>query len=343
MSAESPLLSVFMPTFNGARFVRQAVESVLDNGFSDLEIVLVDDASSDDTVSILETIRHPAVRIVRNAANIGVAMSRSRGVCLLRGRYMGLLDQDDLAIAGRFARQIERLESKDGPDIIGGAVECFGDTTATIAYLATDAQIRAGLLFNTSLANPAITMKLAPLREGRIAYRPEAGPAADYALWVDAMLAGMRLENLAVPVTRYRRHRDSMTASMPFERFGVHNIELRRRVAAAHFPGMCETEREALVDAISRNLTGGPRWQQSAQALARAAALSPAVQRIDASVMLGMLEQTLLLMIERALAASGASAVYAMLELLTETQPHFERWRAADNGALDMRIMALIK
>ena len=341
MASATPLLSVFMPTFNGSRFVREAIESVLDNDFDDLEIVVVDDASSDDTADIVAAIGHPAVRLHRQTTNLGVALTRRRGVELLRGRHLALLDQDDIALPGRFARQVERLEANDGPDIIGGAVECFGDTSGVVTYFTTDAKIRASLLFNTSLANPAVTMKLAPLRDSRIGYRPEAGPAADYALWVDAMCAGLRLENLAAPVTRYRRHRDSMTSTLPFEQIGIQNVAVRQRVAAAHFPDMSGLQRDALVDAISRNLTGGQRWIDSVCALAHAAALAPRVPGIDAALMLNMLEKLLLRMIERALAQSGID--YDTLEMLSDTNPHFESWRAADSGALDIRIMALFK
>ena len=106
-----------MPVYNGAQFVRAAVESVLDNGFADLELVIVDDASTDDTVNVIESIRHPAVRLVRQPENLGVAATRRRGIELLRGRHVALLDQDDIAVPGRFAAQVNALEQADGPDI----------------------------------------------------------------------------------------------------------------------------------------------------------------------------------------------------------------------------------
>ncbi|MCE9639779.1 MAG: glycosyltransferase family 2 protein, partial [Betaproteobacteria bacterium] len=114
MSAKTPLLSVFIPLYNGEKYVREAIESVLDNGFADLEVIVVDDGSSDGTVQVVEAIRHPALRLYRNAANLGVVATRDRSVPLLNGRYMALLDQDDIAVAGRFEQQVARLEAADG-------------------------------------------------------------------------------------------------------------------------------------------------------------------------------------------------------------------------------------
>ena len=327
-----------MPTYNGARYVREAIESVLDNGFADLEMVVLDDGSTDATVQIVEAIRHPAVRLARNPRNFGVVETRRRGVPLLRGRYAALLDQDDIAVAGRFAAQLARLEAAGGPDIIGGALENFGDLGGVKTFFASDAEIRAGLLFNASLANPAACMKLAPLREGVIAYAVEAGPAADYALWVDAMLAGLRLENLAAVVTRYRRHAGSMTQT-GFGEMVVCAARVRTRVAEAYFPDWPAAERAALVNALSGRSDTEEIWRAGVYALARAAQSAPAVAGVDCALMRQLLAQHAMRWIEDAVRQGGVT--FEALEAMVEANPHFEQWRAADDGALDRRIMAL--
>ena len=76
----SPLLSVFIPTYNGERYVREAIESVLDNGLADLEVIVVDDGSTDATVKTIESIPHPAIRLSRNPWNLGVVETRRRGM-----------------------------------------------------------------------------------------------------------------------------------------------------------------------------------------------------------------------------------------------------------------------
>ena len=341
MSAHTPLLSVFIPTFNGEKYVREAIESVLDNGFPDLEIVVVDDGSADGTVQAVEAIKHPALRLSRNPANLGVVATRDQSVSLLRGRYLALLDQDDIAVAGRFEKQIARLEAADGPDIIGGAVECFGDEEGQYFFPAGDAKIKASLLFFVCpLANPTICMKLAPLREGRIRYSTDIGVAADYAMWVDAMRAGMRFENLPEVVTRYRRHGEAMTRKLPAECAASGRL-VRQKVVDLYFPALSADERAALIDTLSTNLSGGTRWLDGVYALSHAAMLAQDVPGIDSAWLIKSLENVTVSMIERALKAGNADN--ETLEMMTETSPHFERWRAIDGGALDARIMALVR
>jgi glycosyltransferase involved in cell wall biosynthesis len=336
----TPLLSVFIPVYNGADFVREALESVIDNGFSDLEIVVVDDASVDDTVRVVESIRHPALRLIRHAANLGIGMTRQRGIALLRGQYAALLDHDDIAVAGRFERQVARLAAPDGPDIVGGAIERFGndDRPGTVVYPAGDAAIKTMLLFTSPVINPTACMKLAPFRAGLIDYSPDLRAAEDYALWVDAMRAGLRFENLGTVVTRYRRHPASYTATA-YDSVVAQMHMIRGRVAATYFPSLSAGECAALADALSSRISSRQGWIDGVSALAHAAILAPAVPGIDAGDMLSRLAKQLTGFIGRGLKSGVAD--YDTLEAITDSDQNLERWRAMDRGALDTRIMEL--
>jgi len=320
--------------------VREAIESVLDNGFADIEIVVVDDGSTDDTVKIVQSIRHSAIRLSRNAQNLGVVETRRRGVTLLRGRYVALLDQDDIAVEGRFEAQVGRLETVGGPDIVGGAIENFGDLNGVKTFFASDSEIRSALLFNASISHPAVCMKAGPLCDGVIAYSVDAGPAADYALWVDAMLNGLRLENLDRVVTRYRRHAASMTRTNLDEMIACACL-VRRRVAEAYFPNFAEAERTALVNAISHRVETLQQWRDGIYALSHAALVADAIPGIDCALMVHLLSEHAMRLIKDAL--KRAAVDFDALEMMTETNSYFEQWRAADNGVLDKRIIALFK
>ena len=337
--AREPLLSVLVPAYNAAATVREAVESALDNGFADLEVVVVDDGSTDGTVAVVESIRHPSLRLLRQPANLGVGRTRRAATAQLRGRYAAMLDADDLAVAGRFARQVECLAADGGPDIVGGAIEFFGDGAGVVGFPLEDAAIRATLMFyDLPLCNGAACLKLAPLREGRVNYGEAAG-AEDYALWADALAAGLRFANLPQVMTRVRRHAGSLTRAAR-ERVFAEGCRVRRRVLSTQFPALGAAELDALTEALSVNIGGGQRWLDGARALARAVAQAPAVAGIDGALFRRRCEERLLAQIDY---ARGAGVIdYDTLEALTEQDSDFERWRNADGGALDCRIMALV-
>lgn len=334
----TPLLSVFIPAYDAAPFIRQAIESVLDNGYRDMEVVVVDDASTDGTGDVVASIRHPAVRLVRNPVNLGVAATRRAGVALLRGRHVALLDADDVAMPGRFEKQVARLEAPGGPDIVGGAIELFGDVEGRKFFPMTDLQIRTALLFDASFANPAVAMRLAPLRTGKIEYTVEAGPACDYALWADALFAGLRFENLPEVVIRYRKHAGAMTRTSLGPMI-AQSAAIRSRVARHYFPALTEAEVAAMADGLSYLLPGGERLVNAVHALSHVAALAPARADIDAALLVHMLRANVLRIIERGVRKGTLD--YTMLERMSDENAFFERWRAADDGALDVQIMSL--
>lgn len=115
----SPMVSVIMPAYNSQRFVSQAVASVLAQTVSDLELIVIDDASTDATKATIEALAQKDSRIVlvENESNIGVAKTRNRGLELCRGKYVALLDSDDYWKPQILERMIARAE-ETGADIV---------------------------------------------------------------------------------------------------------------------------------------------------------------------------------------------------------------------------------
>ena len=110
-----PFFSVIIPTYNRAAFIGKAVQSVIDQTFQDWELIIVDDASEDDTPSVLSSFHDNRISIIRNPINIERSASRNRGIGMARGRYVCFLDSDDLFLAdhlGNLWKHIEASEDK---------------------------------------------------------------------------------------------------------------------------------------------------------------------------------------------------------------------------------------
>lgn len=105
-----PKVSVIIPTYNRARYLHRAIQSVLDQRFPDLEIIVVDDASTDDTAQVIEGFRDPRIRYFRHNTNRREAASRNTGVQNAVGDYIAFLDDDDVWLPDKLAIQVNLLD-----------------------------------------------------------------------------------------------------------------------------------------------------------------------------------------------------------------------------------------
>jgi glycosyltransferase involved in cell wall biosynthesis len=105
----TPLVSVILPTYNRAHLIERAVRSVLNQSFRDLELLVMDDASTDDSDEVLRRIGDPRIRHIRSASRLGPAAQRNRGIEAARGTLIAFQDSDDEWLAGKLEKQIERL------------------------------------------------------------------------------------------------------------------------------------------------------------------------------------------------------------------------------------------
>ena len=105
-----PLVSVCIPCYNGELFIAATLQSILNQSLTDFEVVLCDDQSSDQTVSIISRFGDPRVRLFRNETNLGLGRNWNRTLSLVRGKYVKLLCEDDLLHRECLSRQVEALE-----------------------------------------------------------------------------------------------------------------------------------------------------------------------------------------------------------------------------------------
>ncbi len=103
-------VSIIMPAYNSARFIRHAVESVLAQTYTDWELLIVDDCSYDNTEQVVSAIKDPRIRYMRNEQNMGAASTRNRALRQAEGRYIAFLDSDDLWTPDKLEKQIAFMQ-----------------------------------------------------------------------------------------------------------------------------------------------------------------------------------------------------------------------------------------
>ena len=117
----SPMISVVMPTFNGEKFIKEAIESILNQTFNDFEFIIVNDGSIDNTEKIIQSFSDKRIVYVKKEQNSGISDTLNLGISLAKGKYIARMDDDDISIPNRFERQLEVFAS-DLKIIVCGSV-----------------------------------------------------------------------------------------------------------------------------------------------------------------------------------------------------------------------------
>jgi hypothetical protein len=211
VSMSEPVVSVVIPVYNGEPYLREAVESVLAQTLSDLELLIINDGSSDATGSLARAFDDPRVRVLDNAANIGLAATRNRGIRECRGRYLAWLDADDTSHPRRLELQIRLLESRPDIGACGTWVTPIGGREGDVWRYPTDPEIiRCRMLFDNPLAISSAVVRRGIFVEHRLEHEPQRVYTEDYDFW-ERLLHHSDLMNLPEVLTRYRIHPGQMS------------------------------------------------------------------------------------------------------------------------------------
>ena len=188
----SPLVSVLMPTFNAASTLEHAIGSILAQTFTDFELLVVDDGSTDETPAVLAAQADPRIRVVRLPQNEGLVAALNRGLADARGALVARLDADDVALPERLGLQVGRF--RDRPALVLSA--CAADRVDAGGVLyhrsvppASHAALATAMLVGNRVIHPATVFhRDVALSVG--GYSSDAYPAEDYDLWLRMMRCG---------------------------------------------------------------------------------------------------------------------------------------------------------
>jgi glycosyltransferase involved in cell wall biosynthesis len=210
--SQTPKVSVVIPNYNREVYVREAIDSILAQSFTDYELLVIDDGSSDGSCAAVMAYDDARIRLIRNGRNLGIAATRNAAVGLARGEYLAFLDSDDRARDDRLAKQTAFLDHHPDHGAVGSWVawmDSDGRPQDKIKRLATDADtIAAERLFCPGIANSTAMARTDTLREFPHAEHMVVG--SDYDMWA-RFAASHKIANLPECLVRCRRHGGRVT------------------------------------------------------------------------------------------------------------------------------------
>ncbi|WP_347160183.1 glycosyltransferase family 2 protein [Pontibacter chitinilyticus] len=110
-STTTPKVTVLMPVYNSARFLREAIDSILQQTFTDFEFLIIDDGSTDESIAIVQSYTDPRIRFLQNARNMGISPTLNKGIALAAAPYIARMDADDISYPDRLQKQYNYLQA----------------------------------------------------------------------------------------------------------------------------------------------------------------------------------------------------------------------------------------
>ena len=204
MSPRAPLVSVALPVFNGGADLRLAIQSIVNQSFTDWELLLIDDGSTDGAIGAVD-LSDPRIRLIRDGANRGLTARLNQAVDLARGEYVARMDADDISHSERFARQAAYLDTHPEVDLLGARCLVINGAerfTGMLPFAETHAEICAAPWRGFYMAHPTWMGRIGWFRRFRYA-DPGAYRCEDQQLLLKAH-SESRYHALPDPLLAYR-------------------------------------------------------------------------------------------------------------------------------------------
>lgn len=217
--AERPLVSIIIPCYNYGRFIKGAIESVLAQTFQRLEILVIDDGSTDElTKDVLQNLCYEKTKTIHQV-NQGLAQTRNNGAVLATGKYICYLDPDDFFDPTYLEKTVALLESDESLGSCYSWVRCFGDIESIWETQDLDPFL---LRQYTTAPSHSVIRKEAWIRvkdqNGAGFLSRYNGYFEDWVFWIDMVRCGYRGQVIKEPLIRYRVHKASLGATHASER-----------------------------------------------------------------------------------------------------------------------------
>ena len=193
----SPRVSILMPVYNAAPYVKDAVDSILNQSFRDFELIILDDASTDESATVLDSFEDSRIVRYTSGKNVGLANILNVGIDM---------DADDISLPTRLQTEVEYLDSHPKIDLVSCGMQQFGLADRIMSYKESFWLVCYNAFFFSPVLHASSIWRKARFEQHGLRYRQERVPSEDYDLWVRALCEGLKLINIPEVLYRYRIH-----------------------------------------------------------------------------------------------------------------------------------------
>jgi glycosyltransferase involved in cell wall biosynthesis len=207
----APLISVVMSVFNGASYLREAIESVLQQTYKNFEFIIINDGSIDESLSIIKSYSDNRILCIENDGNKGLIYSLNKGIKTAKGQYIARMDADDISLLTRFQKQVDFLETHPNIGVCSSDYIQFSKNLEQHHYAYSNhEEILSHLLFNSSLIHPSLMIRKSCLAQLDKIFDDDFIYAEDYELW-SRLIFKCQFSKVPDTLLKYRLHDNQVT------------------------------------------------------------------------------------------------------------------------------------
>jgi glycosyltransferase involved in cell wall biosynthesis len=213
-----PKVTVLMPVYNGENYLREAMDSILNQTFTDFEFVIVNDGSIDKSLEIINSYHDSRIKLIENPKNLGISESLNKGLFSATGKYIVRMDCDDISLPHRLQKQIEYLDNHPEVIIVGSYIDMIDldsrKLNQQVRYPLIHDDIINSMLTSNPMAHPSVMFRRSEVLNigGYRLFKEWNGVSTeDYDLWLRIASNNFKLANLEESLLYYRYHSNSLT------------------------------------------------------------------------------------------------------------------------------------
>ncbi len=225
------LVSIIMPNFNGGVHLSSAIDSILAQSYPNIEFIIVDDASTDNSLSVIQSYNDKRISLIARQDNGGIVAALNDAIQVAKGDYLVRMDSDDISKSNRIEKLIECAYQNPNCTVISSQIEVFGTDSYISDFPENTAGIKTALLFGTPIAHPATMFKSTVFKSG-LRYEDKYTHQEDY--WLFSKL--LKKEKFAMvheALYAYRVHEQNIT-KINADSFKERSISIQKEIIKNH-------------------------------------------------------------------------------------------------------------
>jgi len=224
-----PKVSVLMPVYNAGVYLREAIESILDQTYLEFEFIIINDGSTDNSKEIILSYNDPRIKYFENKENLKLITTLNKGLEIASGKYIVRMDADDISLPNRIEKQVKFMDSNPEVALCGSWFKAFGESNQIGKYATSNDDIRIRMLYQTQFCHPSVIIRKDILTQNKYKFDFNFIHAEDYELFV-RISEKYKVANIPEVLLKYRQHVKNVSTS-----FKQTQVENSRKIIQMQF------------------------------------------------------------------------------------------------------------